>query len=237
MNQRHRRQLETIDRHIRQLERLKTLAGHAWHACELTLPDGYPGGGTERTSGGDTSRPTEASYLAIEGRIESREGDDEARRVGMAAVENSLAVIGGAITQIHAELSILAAPLTRTDPPKRTNMVDCQACDRPVANTPDDRLRSGYCTACYHSWRRQGMPDRPHFERMRAKHNGDAARVAMRDDGTGAKVTLAVNGLEVTLPPHLEAEYLALDMDAQRDQLGRFHEAAVAWWEQQASTQ
>lgn len=72
MNQRHRRQIDTIDRHIRQLERLKTLAGHAWHACELTLPDGYPGGGTERTSGGDTSRPTEGACIAIERRVESK---------------------------------------------------------------------------------------------------------------------------------------------------------------------
>lgn len=274
MNQRHRRQLETIDRHIRQLERLKTLAAHAWHACELTNPDGYPGGGTERTSGGDTSRPTEASYLAIEGRIESKlrrvqavdddgkpvtrevpvfdddgrpvldeEGErvtrtepvfeDEARRVGMAAVENSLAVIGGAITEAHAELSILAAPLTRRDPPKRTNMVDCEACDRPVANTPDDRLRSGYCTACYHAWRRQGMPDRVQFERNRPKHGGDRVRIGTRDDGRHQSIELTYSGATIQLPPHLAAEFTQLSPDDQILELQRFHETAVSWWEKQ----
>ena len=45
---------------------------------------------------------------------------------------------------------------------------DCSACDRPVAGTPNDRIRSGYCPACYQAWRRLGMPDRAAFEQQRA---------------------------------------------------------------------
>lgn len=48
---------------------------------------------------------------------------------------------------------------------------DCGACGRYCSNAPDDRIRSGYCAACYHAWRRtdegSGRMDRLAFERSR----------------------------------------------------------------------
>jgi hypothetical protein len=232
VNTRHRRQADTIDRNMRELDKVKRLLAQAWHACDLTLPDGYPTGGNEPVSGGDTSRPTEHAVIATEGRIESRLVDGEAHHVGMAAVDTSLRVINRAIAEIHGELSVLIAPLTRTDPPTRTNITECRACERPVTNTPDDRLRSGYCNACRMAWTRQGQPDRALFERNRAKHGGDQVRVTARDTGSGIELTVA--GSTVRLPRHLADEFTALDIDAQVERLGEFHEAAVDWWERQA---
>ena len=74
-----------------------------------------------------------------------------------------------------AEVASLAAQVDR----KATNVLtvgdrargrqtslqgDCGACSRPVAGVETDRLRSGYCSACYSWWCRAGRPDRPGFE-------------------------------------------------------------------------
>ncbi len=48
---------------------------------------------------------------------------------------------------------------------------DCQACGRQVSGSGNDRLRRGYCPACYRAWRRAGRPDRSEFE---AARRGDA---------------------------------------------------------------
>lgn len=44
--------------------------------------------------------------------------------------------------------------------------VDCLACSRPVACTPVDPIREGFCEACSRRWRRQGKPDRVWFIRQ-----------------------------------------------------------------------
>lgn len=43
----------------------------------------------------------------------------------------------------------------------------CLACLREVQGTAVDRIRSGYCFACYRAWLREGKPDRLRFERAR----------------------------------------------------------------------
>jgi len=43
-------------------------------------------------------------------------------------------------------------------------ILTCACCSREVMGTPADRLRSGYCEACYKSWIREGKAYRPLFE-------------------------------------------------------------------------
>jgi hypothetical protein len=47
---------------------------------------------------------------------------------------------------------------------KEAQIVRCEACGREVANTPSDRLRSGYCPRHYMAWLRAGKPYRLSFE-------------------------------------------------------------------------
>ena len=47
---------------------------------------------------------------------------------------------------------------------KESTIVHCCACDREVAGTSKDRIRSGYCHGCYAKYIRQGRPYRPTFE-------------------------------------------------------------------------
>ena len=47
---------------------------------------------------------------------------------------------------------------------RQAAILHCEACGREVAGTSRDRLRSGYCQACYRDWLRSGRPYRPQFE-------------------------------------------------------------------------
>jgi len=40
----------------------------------------------------------------------------------------------------------------------------CGACEREVTGTKSDRIKSGYCEACYRQWLREGKPYRNLFE-------------------------------------------------------------------------
>lgn len=151
-----------------QIPRIESLLTKAHQAAALTLPDGTVGGsGLEPVSGGGTSRPVEAAILERERILDSREGDHEAQRVGLAAVDTSLSVIEHALREIQTELTTLAARAHHGIERQRTNMVDCEACGRCVAQTVTDRIKAGYCRACYEAWKRAGRPDRPTFERTR----------------------------------------------------------------------
>ena len=50
---------------------------------------------------------------------------------------------------------------------KDVQVIHCEACLREVAGTKSDRLRSGYCQACYQAWYREGMGYRLTFELSR----------------------------------------------------------------------
>lgn len=231
---RHRRQHQRLATIALQANRLTSLLAEAHTAAELTLRDGYPGGGTEPVSGGDTSNPTLGAVLEHEHVLESREGDTEARVVGFAAVDTSLTVIESALREIHAELSTITTRMHAGREERRTNMEACAACERLVANTPNDRLRKGYCDACRKAWARKqdewvgpGAPDRVQFERGR---RGIDTTPTVRVDPTSThsnRIDLTVAAVTVTLPDDLAAEYLALTHPTHED-LERLHREAAA---------
>lgn len=210
------------------VERILSLHREAIEAIELTLPDGSGrGAGLEPVSGGDTSRPVEGVVLERERVLDSIEDDTEleARRVGLAAVDTSLAVIEHALGEIRTELSRLAARALAGVERQRTNMVDCAACERPVAQTPTDRLRAGYCAACYRAWLRDGRPDRFTFERSRRGTTHDVEVTIHTDEHRPGRtprvgaVTLTVGAVEVDLPPDLAARYAELGPSPEREDL------------------
>ena len=52
----------------------------------------------------------------------------------------------------------------------------CEACEREVAGTSNDRIRSGYCASCYNVWIREGRPSRVEFESRRRDANRKRAK-------------------------------------------------------------
>jgi hypothetical protein len=64
---------------------------------------------------------------------------------------------------------------------KESTIIHCNACEREVAGTSRDRIRSGYCQACYASWIRAGRPYRAVFEIKIREKNNEAAEKAQNN--------------------------------------------------------
>lgn len=53
------------------------------------------------------------------------------------------------------------------DRKRESTIIHCEACGREIAGTPNDRVRSGYCSADFQAWVRAGRPYRTQFEAER----------------------------------------------------------------------
>lgn len=124
--------------------------------------DGYPSStGGEGVSTSEVARPTEVSAIAA---IESTWADP----VGDAISEifTTMAEAVGLLLVIDDQRGYVLA--TGDDKRGRVSSLgSCSCCARDVACTPDDRLRAGFCEACYRAWTRASRPERGAFIRDR----------------------------------------------------------------------
>ena len=107
----------------------------------------------------DVSRPTE---LAAINHIEGRRIDDP-QGEAFCIIQTELGAMAKSSTRINNALS-LVYHISDGKKHRESSLSTCQACQRDdVTNTPNDRIRSGYCEACYSAWRRWDG-DRHSFE-------------------------------------------------------------------------
>lgn len=127
-------------------------------------PDGYPttaSGAAGPTSGGIADPTGQAAELALAHR------HDYIKRCALAALRDlsrAVAHAQGFAGNLSEGLRVATKPVTQP-----AGQGDCLACGRYVTGHPNDRLRSGYCPACYMTWTRRGRPDRTRFERTRRR--------------------------------------------------------------------
>lgn len=130
--------------------------------------DGFPGGGVS-PGGEDAGSSTETAALS------NRSGEEDDRQrsdVVYAKVDQAVGHLRAAVRELQAcrsRLNELDEVSGRRA--KESSVGSCQACDRPVAGTEADRLRAGYCSACFTAWCRAGRPDRLSWERDRRREN------------------------------------------------------------------
>lgn len=62
--------------------------------------------------------------------------------------------------RLFTQLAGMTVAPTAADPAGSGN---CQRCGRWVSGSQSDRIRSGWCMACYQAWRRADTPDRSEF--------------------------------------------------------------------------
>lgn len=159
-----------LQEHAASIVALQQLLVDAHTAAAVLLSAGS-GEASERVSGGDTSNPVLDRVFA-RAWVQTHLADVDQHVVDMAA-----SVI--AAQRVLTQLAAAGRRSSGSEAPPRTNMVDCQACQRTITMTPDDRPRGGYCNACRMAWQRlqhahegPGAPDRVVFERNRAKWAG-----------------------------------------------------------------
>lgn len=122
--------------------------------------DGYPSTtGGEGVSNSEVSRPTEVSAIAA---IESTWADP----VGDAIAEifTTMAEALGLLLVIDDQRGYVLAVGKEG---RASSLTSCSCCARDVLCQPGDRLRAGFCSACYSAWIRASRPERAEFIRDR----------------------------------------------------------------------
>jgi len=134
---------------------------------ELGTSDGYPSSTMGDGGSGEVSRPTERMALdncdtELQPMVDYvHRSTEAARRALTHAADHARLAISAA-----AEANRMATKHAGRQADRHIGSGDCQACDRPCSGARDDRLRSGYCAACYMRWTRLGKAtDRAGFER------------------------------------------------------------------------
>ena len=127
-----------------------------------TEPDGFPTGGS---GGGSSSGITDSTASAALRRIMGNPSPDPVRK----SVEEAFAIIA-MITKYSIKLDHKIQVVLNTAASKRGREITidlCLACQCDVTGVGEDRIKSGYCPACYRKWLRDGRPDRHRFEKSR----------------------------------------------------------------------
>jgi len=135
------------------------------------IPDGWPTGGNETTSGGDTSRPTENAAINA---LQDRHSADYIHGRKVAAQRH--------LTRAIDELKQFSSAITEAERveelaherPEPAGSGHCQACDIYCTGNraTNDRIRAGYCHSCYRRWSAYPeRPDRAAFEHDTPPHD------------------------------------------------------------------
>lgn len=153
---------DLLDRHgDRTVDFARLLAARGWPSSTGGGGAHTPGGsGTSGTSG--TSSRTERAALNPHPWV----GVDERYADQLQLLRSAGLAVQATITSVLAHAS--------GDDPEPAGTGHCRRCERfcrPTPDRPQDRIRSGYCPACYRRWLRQGKPDRSGFERTPDQQN------------------------------------------------------------------
>jgi hypothetical protein len=151
------------------LARLKTraLADVERRSQETSLPDGYRSGGLSDGGKGGDGSITELHAMRLESGAYGRDPVLGACQT----VRNLLdSCWDDAVNAEDAWDYLCSVPKQRRG--RENSLEGCLACLRDdVTNVGNDRIRSGYCLACYKAWLKTGhggtRQDRPEFEKTR----------------------------------------------------------------------
>jgi hypothetical protein len=133
---------------------------------EVATPDGYPAGGS---SGGRSADATSSTERAVMRRMESMQADPTL--MAMRAIRNDIDTAWETLIRAEDAMRYLRHG-DQLRAARQTTLSSCQACERDdVPNVGNDRIRSGYCHACFIAWTRtdygNGRQDRVAFETSR----------------------------------------------------------------------
>lgn len=156
----------------RALEVLKRFTDDALRTVEYrsTLtdqPDGFSDGKSGDGDGGDVSDPTGNAVLKL---VEGTGGVDP-QQVSCERIDAAFGAMWRSLEEAERSWDVILN-VSESIRGRQTTLGTCQACLRAdVPNMGNDRIRSGYCPACFKAWCRtdegSGRQDRLSFEMSR----------------------------------------------------------------------
>lgn len=156
--------LRSLAKEVRQLAQLlEGDLGTAIRVAPLLAAKGWPG--STLGDGGARSTDSTTSVERAAGTLQEVKPTD-IRDARFANVDRRLAALLAVIHQATTEVSRLASDvLAHADdvdliPPGTGGCQCCSRFCRPDAEHPDNRLRAGFCPACWKAWERAGRPER-----------------------------------------------------------------------------
>ena len=114
-------------------------------------PDGVgmAGGGSSRVGGRSSDRTSATERAAMAPRnIDPRDQTAEAVRTALSGLYEASRLLA------VAHLRLTKPVVSDEDVRRKVTIAECQACGELVPNTPNDRLRGGFCNACDVDFRR-----------------------------------------------------------------------------------
>jgi len=114
------------------------------------------------TGGGGGPKPKNAISDPVGNKVASIGAEQDPVGKAVKSIERTLFEIARQTDILVQQLAYVTDPRQRQADADR--VVHCEACKREVAATRSDRLRSGYCSACYTRWIRENKPYRGTFE-------------------------------------------------------------------------
>ena len=131
-----------------------------------TVTDGFPaGGGAGRSS--DVSRPTEKAALIHNRTTDGKDvwvPDRDPILLACAELFAGLSEASGIIARVDKQRLYVLTSAERAEGRVSSLQGQCGACGRDVSGASNDKLKAGYCGACYVAWHRADYPDRHAFE-------------------------------------------------------------------------
>jgi len=115
--------------------------------------DGWRAGQGEGSGGTDISDPTGQAVIARQGRIM---GDPRGEAID--AVVKHLAEARRSAIRASRALQVFNN-LGESERGRVVSIGECKACTELVPGSQTNRLKAGYCPACYSAWRRSEAPD------------------------------------------------------------------------------
>ena len=147
----------------------KKLAEIERRTQETSTPDGYPSGGGNGSKSSDDTSSTERTAL----RLVAGEHSGDRTLEAMKSIRNSFdRAWDHVIAAEDAWDAIMASDRGRRE--RQVTLGECKACLRDdVPMTPNDRIKAGFCNACFVAWTRtdvgHGRQDRMSFMESRRK--------------------------------------------------------------------
>lgn len=128
----------------------------------LPIPDGMPAGGAGGGRGSEVSRPTEQAATA---RVLLAPPADPIARL-ITGIFARLGEASTALAPLEHSLQVVRGYGATAERRESSLQGDCLCCQRPVAGSDIDRLKAGFCPACYTAWLR-ARNERPDLDRGR----------------------------------------------------------------------